>query len=234
MQNLHYTQPPKAFSLLPRCKTGLIPLVVLICLCAFVPKAEAQVVIYKAGFDRQGTSVNYPRPLFGYFVVDTQSGAFTSVALFLGTAGDLHYYASPFVTGSWFRVTGRFGRTFDVLAGGSSGTGENLALQLAGSTSGRVNIGGGESMRLAKRLKGEFFLSGADSTSTGEEDTPSVFTAGFFGFAEVTARLDQGLTRRFNSAELDSATALAELEAVFERQGIFPLESDEEEIASDF
>ncbi len=181
--------------------------------------ARAGVLIYNLSFNNAGPAVNYSFLQGGYLVVDTESFAVTSVVTLTDPTTNLLYYTTGLLSGTYMEIAPESGgRDFAVIysMSGSGETADNIAFQILGRTGGRTGIGGGEKMRVARKMTGYLLASAAESSS---EDGSS-FAYGFAGSSKVLAKFQSGLTDSANNSQLDAAGALDQVVTLLENLGI--------------
>lgn len=166
-------------------------------------EAEGAVLIYRVDYARIGESVNYPAPRFGYFFVNPESGAVSSLTVLIDPFTRNLYYTSGLLSGQFFQVRRVLGgATNDVIVASSgSQSGERAALQVTGMTNKRFSVGGGLRFRLSSKLRGVLLLSSSEQPAEADPLTQEEIAAqfGFVGFAEATARYQRTATRLFNN-----------------------------------
>lgn len=198
-------------------------LLVLAAVCpAIVTRAE--LLIYDLSFNTTGTSVNYSFLQGGYLVVDSGSKAVTSVVTLTDPQTDLLYYTTGILSGTYMELLSEGSNQEYAVINSTSGSGtnaDNVALQVLGKTSNRVDVGAGTSLSIAHKLKGYLLASGAQSVSTDTNNITTI-TYGFAGTSKVTANYQSDLTKDANNGRLDAATALNHLTTVLENRGVVP------------
>lgn len=197
-------------------------------------RADAQVLVYDLSFNTSGPSVNYSFLEGGYLVVDVSAQAVTSVVILTDPTTQLQYYTTGLLSGTYMEMLEEgSGSEYAVIYSTSGSTGgDNVAFQILGKTSNNTGVGGGNSLSIAKKLRGYLLASAAESlatSSSGNSTTSSnattsgnsTFSYGFAGSSKVTASLQSGLTSDSNSNRLDAATTLDNLTQLLENRGIF-------------
>jgi len=195
-------------------------------------RADAQILIYDLSFNTTGPSVNYSFLEGGYLVVDVSAQSVTSVVILTDPTTQLQYYTTGLLSGTYMEMLeeGSGNEYAVIFSNSASAGGDNIAFQILGKTSKNTGIGGGNSLSIAKKLRGYLLASAAESLTTGGNGTTSptttssgnaTFSYGFAGSSKVTASLDGGLTSDSNSSRLDAAAALDNLTQVLENRGIF-------------
>lgn len=199
----------------------VIPAIVALLLVA-IP-AGAELVVYSLRLEPTGNSVNYPGILGGYLVVDEDAGSFSSAMILRDPDTNRRYYTTSFLSGSYFELLREGGGVSSVLSsfGSGSGSGESVAFQVVGKTDGGTNVGGGVSLRVAKKLRGFLMTNGEESSSSSTSGDP-LLELGFAGASKATVNYESGSTRNANNARMTSATAITEITRTLERQGIGP------------
>lgn len=200
--------------------------------CLF--RADAQLLVYDLSFNAAGPSVNYSFLEGGYLVVDVSAQAVTSVVILTDPTTQLQYYTTGLLSGTYMEMIEEgSGSEYAVIysnSGSTSGSagGDNIAFQILGKTSKNTGVGSGDSLSIAKKLRGYLLASAAESPATTANSTTSnstssnsTFTYGFAGASKVTASLQSGLTSDANNNRLDAAGALDNLTQVLENRGIF-------------
>lgn len=190
--------------------------------------ARAEILVYDLSFNTTGPSVNYSFLQSGYLIVDEGSGAVTSLVVLTDPDTMLPYYTTGLLTGTYQEMQEEgSGKEFAVITS-SSGTGGNadyIAFQVLGKTSKKVDIGGGNGLSIAKKLRGYLLASAAESAAVDSETSEVTFTYGFAGSSTVTANFQPGLTNDVNGSRLDATGAQAMLATLLENQGINAEES---------
>jgi len=193
----------------------LFALVFVFSVCA----VRAGVLIYNLSFNNAGPAVNYSFLQGGYLVVDTESFAVTSVVTLTDPTTNLLYYTTGLLSGTYMEIAPEDGgRDFAVIysMSGSGEDADNIAFQILGRTGGRTGIGGGERMRIARKMTGYLLASAAESST----EDGSTFAYGFAGSSKVMAKFQSGLTDSVNNSQLDAAGALDQMVTVLENLGI--------------
>lgn len=192
--------------------------------------ADAQVLIYDLSFNTTGPSVNYSFLEGGYLVVDVSAQSVTSVVILTDPTTQLQYYTTGLLSGTYMEMLEEgSGSEYAVIYSNSgSAGGDNVAFQILGKTSKNTGIGSGNSLSIAKKLRGYLLASAAESLTTGSSGNATTttsgnttFSYGFAGSSKVTASLQSGLTSDSNSDRLDAAAALDNLTQLLENRGIF-------------
>jgi len=197
-------------------------------------RADAQVLVYDLSFNTTGPSVNYSFLEGGYLVVDVSAQAVTSVVILTDPTTQLPYYTTGLLSGTYMEMLEEgSGSEYAVVYSTSGSTGgDNIAFQILGKTSNNTGVGGGNSLSIARKLRGYLLASAAESlttatsgnstaSSTATTSGNSTFSYGFAGSSKVTANLQSGLTSDSNSNRLDAATTLNNLTQLLENRGIF-------------
>lgn len=206
-------------------KILLAALVLMGCLL----RADAQLLIYDLSFNTTGPSVNYSFLEGGYLVVDVSAQSVTSVVILTDPTTQLQYYTTGLLSGSYMEMIEEGSASEYAVIYSSSGSagGENIAFQILGKTSKNTGVGGGNSLSIAKKLRGYLLASAAESPATSGNSTTSnatssnsTFTYGFAGSSKVTASLQSGLTSNANNNRLDAAGALNNLTLILQNNGI--------------
>ncbi len=198
-------------------------LLVLATFCTAIV-AHAELLIYDLSFNTTGTSVNYAFLQGGYLVVDAGSKAVTSVVTLVDPQTDLLYYTTGVLSGTYMELLSEGSNQEYAVINSTSGSGanaDNVALQILGKTSSRVDVGAGNSLSIAHKLKGYLLASGAQSVSTDTNNITTI-TYGFAGTSKVTANYQSDLTKDANNGRLDAATALNHLTTILENRGVTP------------
>lgn len=190
----------------------------LVCLL----RADAEILIYDLSFNTSGPSVNYSFLEGGYLVVDVNAKTVSSIVILTDPTTELQYYTTGLLSGTYMEMLEEgSGSEYAVIysTSGSGGSADNVAFQILGKTSKNTGIGGGNSLSIARKLRGYLLASAAESPAdltTGN----STFSYGFAGTSKVTANLQSGLTSDTNSQRLDASGALDNLAQVLENNGI--------------
>jgi hypothetical protein len=186
--------------------------------------AQATVLIYRVDYERTGQSVNYPSPRFGYFFVDPNSGAVSTLTVLIDPFSRNLYYTTGLLSGQFFQVRRLHGSsTNDVITASSgAGGGESASLQVTGQTNKRFSVGGGQRFRLSSKLTGTLMLSGQEQPAEVPALTREAIAAelGFVGFAEATARYQRSASRLFNNRGEGVAEATEFYREMLEAMGI--------------
>ncbi len=185
--------------------------------------AGAELLVYSLRLDPTSDSVNYPGILGGYLVVDEDAGSFSSAMILRDPDTNRRYYTTSFLSGSYFELLREGGGVSSVLSslGGGSGSGESVAFQVVGRTDGGTNVGGGVSLRVAKKLRG-FLMTNAEESATSSTTGDPLLELGFAGASRADVKYESGSTRNANNARMTSATAITAITRTLERQGIRP------------
>ena len=198
---------------------------------------RAEILIYDLSFNRTGPAVNAPDLEGGYLLVDENSATVTSLIILNDPVTYLPYYTSGLLTANYMEMIEEGSNTeFAVIYSMSGGSdADNLGFQILGKTS-RTEVGGGSSLKIARKLRGYMLTSSAESSTTTDSTTSSTtdttgsstttetssFSYGFASSSKVTAQLDSGLTKEVNNERLDAAGALKKLETELKNRGIGP------------
>lgn len=197
-------------------------LTIVVLLLVAMP-AGAGLLVYSLRLEPTGTTVNYPGIAGGYLVVDDDAGSFSSVMILRDPDTNRRFYTTSFLSGSYFELLREGGGVSSVLSSlsGGSGGGEAVAFQVVGKTDGGTNVGGGVSLRVAKKLRG-FLMTNAEESSISSTTGDPLLELGFAGASKASADFESGSTRNANNARMTSATAITEITRTLERQGIRP------------
>ncbi len=185
--------------------------------------ARAEILVYDLSFNTTGPSVNYSFLQSGYLIIDEGSNAVTSVVVLTDPTTMLPYYTTGLLAGTYMEMQEEgSGREFAVITSSSStgGGADNVTFQILGRTSGRVNIGGGNGLSIARKLRGYLLASAAESASVDADTSEVSFTYGFAGSSTMTASFQSGLTNDVNGSRLDAAGAQQLITTLLENQGI--------------
>ncbi len=186
--------------------------------------ARAEILIYDLSFNTAGPSVNYDFLEGGYLVVDAASNAVTSVVILTDPTTKLPYYTTGVLAGTYMEMIseGAGGEYAVITSSSSSGAdADNIAFQILGKTSKNVDIGSGNKLSIARKLRGYLLASAAESTSL-DDASNTVFSYGFAGASKVSASLQDGLTNKVNNDRLEAASALELLTTELENRGVQP------------
>jgi len=191
-------------------------------------RADAQLLVYDLSFNTTGPSVNYSFLEGGYLVVDVSAQSVTSVVILTDPTTQLQYYTTGLLSGTYMEMLEEgTGSEYAVIYSNSGSAGsDNIAFQILGKTSNNTGVGGGNSLSIARKLRGYLLASAAESATSSTSGNATVsgnttFSYGFAGSSKVTASLQGGLTSASNSNRLDAAAALDNLTQVLENRGIF-------------
>lgn len=185
--------------------------------------AGAELLVYSLRLDPTSNSVNYPGIPGGYLVVDEDAGSFSSVMILRDPDTNRRFYTTSFLSGSYFELLREGGGVSAVLSSFGSGSagGEAVAFQVVGKTDGGTKVGGGVSIRVAKKLRG-FFMTNAEESATANTSGDPLVELGFAGASRASMDYESGSTRNANNARMTSATAITQITRTLERQGIGP------------
>jgi hypothetical protein len=187
--------------------------------------AQAEILVYDLSFNTTGPSVNYSFLQSGYLIVDESSNAVTSVVVLTDPTTMLPYSTTGLLTGTYMEMQEEgSGKEFAVISSssGSGGAADSVAFQILGKTSKKVDIGGGNGLSIAKKLRGYLLASAAESASVDPDTSEVTFAYGFAGASTMTANFQSGLTNDVNGNRLDAAGAQEMLTTWLENQGITP------------
>jgi hypothetical protein len=192
-------------------------------LFALLNPVRAELLIYELNLNQTGTTVNYQSIPGGYVVVDHAAQTFSSVMILSDPDTNQPYYVTDLLSGSYIELSGESGGNFAVMSsfGGTSESGESVAFQVIGKTSGDTDVGPGVSLRVAKKLKGYFLANGEEVIST-DEDGEATIEYGFAGSSKATAKFDSGSTQFANDSKLTSSAAITAITTALENNGIGP------------
>jgi len=161
--------------------------------------------------------------------VDVGAQSVTSVVILTDPTTQLQYYTTGLLSGTYMEMIEEgSGSEYAVIysTSGSAG-GDNIAFQILGKTSKNTGVGSGNSLSIAKKLRGYLLASAAESLATTGNSTTSnstssnsTFTYGFAGASKVTASLQSGLTSDANNNRLDAAGTLNNLTLILKNNGI--------------
>ena len=198
----------------------------LLTLAAVFPviAAHGQLVIYGLSFNTTGPSVNYSFLQGGYLIVDAGSDAVTSIVTLTDPQTQLLYYTTDILSGTYTEMVAEgSNQEYGVIysSTGSGGDADNIAFQILGKTSNKVDIGGGNNLSIARKLQGYLLASASESVSVGTNNI-STITYGFAGSSKVDAKYQSDLTKDANNKRLDAAAAMENLTAVLVNRGVVP------------
>ena len=202
-------------------KKLLLPAVAVVCV---VLVARAEVLIYDLSFNTAGPSVNYSFLEGGYLVVDSNSKAVTSIVTQTDPQTGLLFYTTGLLSGTYMELVSEgSNQEYAVVnsAGGTGGTTGTASFQVLGKTSGGVDIGAGNSLSIARKLKGYLNASAPESVSTDTNNITTI-TYGFAGSSKVGANYQSGLTKDANNRRLDTTSTLDNLAAILQNRGVSP------------
>lgn len=186
--------------------------------------ARAEVLIYDLSFNTSGPSVNYSFLEGGYLVVDSNSKAVTSIVTQTDPQTGLLYYTTGILSGTYMELVSEgSNQEYAVVnsSSGSGGTAGSISFQVLGKTSDGVGVGGGNSLSIARKLKGYLNASAAESVSTDTNNITTI-TYGFAGSSKVGANFQSGLTRDANNQRFDTTAALDSLAGILKNRGVSP------------
>jgi len=185
--------------------------------------ARAEILIYDLSFDTSGPSVNYSFLQGGFLVVDSSSKAVSSIVTLTDPDTNLLYYSTGILSGSYMEMVAEgTNQEYAVLSSTSGGTtSENLAFQVLGKTSNEVNIGSGNALSIARRLRGYLLASAAESVTT-DTSGQTTLSYGFAGASKVSAKFQSALTEEANNNRQDSAATIERLTQVLINRGVVP------------
>ena len=187
---------------------------------------RAEVLVYDLSFSNTGPSVNYSFLQGGYLVVDYSSKAVTSIVTLTDPQTDLLYFTTGLLSGTYMEMIAEgSGQEYGVISSASGSSTDNISFQILGKTNRKTDIGAGNSLSIAHKLKGYLLASAAESSSnsTSSNSTSSGnFTYGFAGASQVTSKLQSNLTEEANNLRLDAAATIENLATVLENRGVVP------------